>query len=125
MVKHVALAGLLVLTLATATAQERPETAGQVAADAALDEKGGGIGMRGDGSSALGWTWYTPRRTWSYHNGTAQRLWMDFTNTSGWIEVAHNSQQAPHLDLSAAVYNWLGVYWTSSTTWSSSQLWYY
>jgi hypothetical protein len=129
MLKSLVIASLCVLLVASATAQERPPRA--LAADSAVaggsDAGGGGTGTRSSdaGFNSVGWNWYTAYQTWSYFNGSTQRLYASFSNSGDTIETAANNDQAIQIDIATGANHWLGIYWTSSTTWTSSRLWYY
>jgi hypothetical protein len=131
MLKSLVIASLCVLLVASATAQERPPRALAAASAVAAGSDsggGGGTGSRGSDAGLLvinTWNWYAPYQTWSYYNGSTQRLYASFNNSGDVIETAANNDQAIQINIATGAYHWLGIYWTSSTTWSSSRLWYY
>lgn len=124
LVRYGIMAAALVLLLAPATAQERPAP-GPVGADATAVDRGGARGDTGD--AVLGWNWYRPQRTWNYWNGSTWILWMDMRGSSDviWIDSNASDRAPDQLNLAAMSGNWLGIKWTSSSSWSDSQLWYY
>jgi hypothetical protein len=126
--KSLVLASACVFLVATATAQERPASISVGADAAATSDVRGGVGSRAGGAGeplALGWNWYLPLESWSYFNGSTQRLWAEFRNSTDTIETNANNDQAQMINHATSNNHWLGIYWTSSSAWSSSRLWYY
>lgn len=125
MVKYSALACVFVLAIASATAQEAPPV--HVGADAATVVPAELRGGSHSGVTEAGWSWYRGQRTWNWWTGSAWGLWMDFTNSGDtiWLINSAGDGADDQMNLAAASGNWLGIYWTSSSSWSASQLWYY
>ncbi len=124
--KSLVLASACVFLVATATAQERPASISVGADAAATPNVSGGFGSRaGEPLVVGGWNWYLPLESWSYFNGSTQRLWAEFRNSTDTIETNANNDQAQMINHATSNNHWLGIYWTSSSAWSSSRLWYY
>ena len=119
------IASACVLLVATATAQERPASVSAGADVAAKADGFGGVGSRSGDSVVLGWNWYLPLESWSYYNGASQRLWAEFRNSGDKIETYAYNDQAQMINHATSGNHWLGIFWTSGSTWSSSRLWYY
>lgn len=81
----------------------------------------------GSRSGATGWVYYRVKDTWRYNSGASDRLWIEMQGTTDtlWVDVKARPALGDLLNEAAASNHVLGIYWTSTSTWSNARLQYY
>ena len=78
----------------------------------------------GSCSGCFGWVWAHALETWRYVSGT-ELLWLDFRESRPNYAIVDTAGNRDEMFIAACVSNnWIGIYWTSSTSFSNVRLWY-
>ena len=117
--KKIFFVGLFILTLTGVAFAQGANPMGAIES-ASLETAGGSC------TGCSGWVWVHTQEAWRYVSGSEERIWLYFTVTHPAYAVV-DTGDARHIMFieSASSAHYLGLYWTSATTFSNVRLWYY
>ncbi len=81
---------------------------------------------RGGAGGGSGWVWYRSQEAWRYTAGNSERMWANFngTTTTAWVDAKAQPTLTELVISGAQSGHWLGLFWTSASTWTNARLWY-
>jgi len=97
-------------------------TAASAGADLTQPEKLGGCSDVPDTSGY--WKWGHVKRVWTYWSGGTGHFYADFYDSGMWCAFGLLGEGQMFTN-AATSRHWVGIYWTSSSSWSNMQYWYY